>query len=456
MKAIKKAEKKTYQRDHQLSSTVLDIIDSVRANGDRTLLELAEKFDHVQLQSVKVDPASVAKAYQQVDQETVDHIRFAADQIRWFAEQELQCMQALDVQSKVPGVRLGHRLIPVEKCGCYIPSGRYPLPSSALMSVVTAKVAGVKHVAACSPAFHGCGTVHPAVLVAMDIAGADEIYCMGGAQAIAAYAYGTETVKKVDMIVGPGNKFVTEAKRQVLGDVGIDSLAGPSEVLIVADDTANPTFLAIDLLAPIVPSYQGNMILVALFAGLCEGLGLSLTFLRGATTGGTDMLARLLGRRKPHLSMGKLMLAVDGLIVLASAFVYGSIENAMYACIVIFVSTRLIDSILYGTDVGTGKLFFVMSPKVRQMGDRIIREVDRTVTYLDSHGGYTNEPGETMLCAVRRFEVFQVQAIIREEDRDAFVIVGDAGQITGEGFRSAHSDDKPLKELLQGLRKDKG
>lgn len=214
--------------------------------------------------------------------------------------------------------------------------------------------------------------------------------------------------------------------------------------------------VAIDLLAPIIPSYQGNMILVALFAGLCEGLGLSLTFLRGATTGGTDMLARLLGRRKPHLSMGKLMLAVDGLIVLASAFVYGSIENAMYACIVIFVSTRLIDSILYGTDVGTGKLFFVMSPKVRQMGDRIIREVDRTVTYLDSHGGYTNEPGETMLCAVRRFEVFQVQAIIREEDRDAFVIVGDAGQITGEGFRSAHSDDKPLKELLQGLRKDKG
>lgn len=213
---------------------------------------------------------------------------------------------------------------------------------------------------------------------------------------------------------------------------------------------------AIDLLAPIVPSYQGNMILVALFAGLCEGLGLSLTFLRGATTGGTDMLARLLGRRKPHLSMGKLMLAVDGLVVLASAFVYGSIENAMYACIVIFVSTRLIDSILYGTDVGTGKLFFVMSPKVRQMGDRIIREVDRTVTYLDSHGGYTNEPGETMLCAVRRFEVFQVQAIIREEDRDAFVIVGDAGQITGEGFRSAHPDDKPLKELLQGLRKDKG
>ena len=150
--------------------------------------------------------------------------------------------------------------------------------------------------------------------------------------------------------------------------------------------------VAIDLLAPIVPSYQGNMILVALFAGLCEGLGLSLTFLRGATTGGTDMLARLLGRRKPHLSMGKLMLAVDGVVVAVSAFVFGSVENAMYACIVIFVSTKLIDAILYGADAGTGKLFFVMSPKVRQMGQRVIGELERTVTYLDSHGGYTNEP----------------------------------------------------------------
>lgn len=211
--------------------------------------------------------------------------------------------------------------------------------------------------------------------------------------------------------------------------------------------------LMIDLFSYFLPAYQGNMILVALFAGLCEGLGLSLTFIRGATTGGTDMVARLLGRRLPHLSMGKLMLAIDGVIVVISAFVYGSIENAMYACIVIFVSTRLIDSILYGTDSGTGKLFFVMSPKVRAMGDRIIKELDRTVTYLDSHGGYSKEPGETMICAVRRFEVYQIQSIIREEDRNAFVIVGDAGEITGEGFRPVRSDDKPLKEILDGLKK---
>lgn len=248
MKVIKKAEKKTYQRSQELTNTVSSIIDDVREHGDKTLIALAKKFDGIDIASVKVDRAQIEKAYEQVSEETIQHFRFAAKQIKFFAEQQLKCMQPLNLVSEVPGLELGHRLIPVEKCGCYIPSGRHPLPSSALMSVIVAKVAGVKHVAACSPAFSGFGMIHPAVLVAMDIAGADEIYCMGGAQAIAAYAYGTETVKKVDLIVGPGNKFVTEAKRQVLGDVGIDSLAGPSEVLIIADSTANPTFIAIDLL----------------------------------------------------------------------------------------------------------------------------------------------------------------------------------------------------------------
>lgn len=215
------------------------------------------------------------------------------------------------------------------------------------------------------------------------------------------------------------------------------------------------TSAMIDVFAMFIPPYQGDMILVALFAGVCEGVGLSLTFIRGATTGGTDMIARLLARRLPHLSMGKLMLVIDGIIVVISAFVYGSIENAMYACIVIFVSTRLIDAFLYGTDVGTGKMFYVMSPKVRDMGDRIIKELDRTVTYLDSHGGYTKEPGETMVCAVRRFEIHQIQTIIREVDKDAFVIVGEAGEITGEGFRPVGSDDKPLKEIISGIKNRK-
>lgn len=270
MKVIKLAEKKTYQRDHVLTKTVLDIIDDVRTKGDQTLIELAEKFDKINISSVAITKEQVEKAYTLVPKETVEHITFAANQIRWFAQQQKECLKPLHVNSQVAGVELGHRLVPMEKVGCYIPSGRYPLPSSALMSVIVAKVAGVNQVSACSPAFHGYDTVHPAVLVAMDIAGADNMYCMGGAQAIAAYTYGTETVNKVDMIVGPGNKFVTEAKRQVLGDVGIDSLAGPSEVLIIADETANPTFLAIDLLGQAEHDPNAKPILVCTDQGVID------------------------------------------------------------------------------------------------------------------------------------------------------------------------------------------
>lgn len=262
MKILKQAEKKTYQRDSALTRTVMDIIDHVRADGDKALIEYAAKFDHMDIDTVKISPEQVQAAYEQVDQETIDTIKFAAGQIRFFAEQQRTCLKDLNIQSRVEGVEIGHRMIPVDRCGCYVPAGRHPLPSSALMGIVTAKAAGVKQVAACSPAYKGYGTIHPAVLVAMDIAGADEIYCMGGAQAVAAFAYGTESIGKVDLIVGPGNKFVTEAKRQVLGDVGIDSLAGPSEVLIVADESANPTFLAIDLLGQAEHDPNSKAILV--------------------------------------------------------------------------------------------------------------------------------------------------------------------------------------------------
>lgn len=248
MKVIKQAEKKTYERDTELTRSVMDIIDNVRENGDKALIEYAAKFDKMEIDGVKVDESTVKAAYDQIDKETLEAIKFAEGQIRFFAEKQKECLKDLDIQSKIPGLELGHRMVPIERVGCYVPAGRHPLPSSALMGIVTAKVAGVKEVAACSPAFKGFGTIHPAVLVAMDIAGADEIYCTGGAQAIAALAYGTESIKKVDLIAGPGNKFVTEAKRQVLGDVGIDSLAGPSEVLVLTDESANPTFVAIDLL----------------------------------------------------------------------------------------------------------------------------------------------------------------------------------------------------------------
>ncbi len=209
--------------------------------------------------------------------------------------------------------------------------------------------------------------------------------------------------------------------------------------------------LFIDLFSLFIKPYEGDIMIVAIMAGIMEGIGLSLTFLRGATTGGTDMAARLLTKRFRHIPMGKLMMVLDGAIVLVSAFVYGSIENAMYACIVIFVGTNIIDTILYGADSGTGKMFFVMSKKVEEMGERIMEEMNRGVTYFSSRGGYTKREGEVLLCAVRRFEVYRINKIIREIDRDAFVIVGDAGEISGEGFKPTVSDDKSLKEIIKKL-----
>lgn len=211
--------------------------------------------------------------------------------------------------------------------------------------------------------------------------------------------------------------------------------------------------VTIDLFAMFMPVYKGEPLLVAIFAGVLEGVGLALTFMRGATTGGTDMIARLVGRRMRHLSMGKLMLFIDGIVIVASGFVFKSIESAMYACIVVFVATSIIDAILYGTDAGTGKLFFVFSRKARDIGDKIMSEMDRGVTYLKSLGGFSKEDGEVLLCAVRRFEIFKIHEIIREIDKEAFVIVGDAGEITGEGFKNAKPDDTTLREIISKISK---
>lgn len=249
MKCLKDAEKRTFGRDEKTSQIVSGIIENVKKNGDVELIELSRKFDGLELDTVKISKEQVKQAYDEVDPEVITCMEKAHENILFYAQKQLETISNLDVASPVPGVRLGHRLIPVEAVGAYVPGGRYPLPSTALMLATPAKVAGVKRIAACAPANKKYGTVHPAMLVAMDIAGVDEIYCVGGAQAIAAMTYGTKTIKPVDLICGPGNSFVTEAKRQVLGDVGIDSLAGPSEVLILADHTANPDFVAIDLLA---------------------------------------------------------------------------------------------------------------------------------------------------------------------------------------------------------------
>ena len=193
----------------------------------------------------------------------------------------------------------------------------------------------------------------------------------------------------------------------------------------------------IDIVALFMPVYHGDPLIITLIGGVCEGVGLSLVFMRGATTGGTDMIARLLNHRLRHLSMGKLMLAVDGCVVLFSAIVYKSIESAVYACI----------------DAGNGKMFFIMSHKNDVIADRIIKEMDRGLTFLKSRSGYLKQDGEVLFCAVRRFEVFRISEIIREEDPDAFVIVGDAGEIAGEGFKPVRSDDRTLGEIIKAIRK---
>lgn len=205
---------------------------------------------------------------------------------------------------------------------------------------------------------------------------------------------------------------------------------------------------AIDLIGLVIPAYTGNPMLAAIFGGCLEGAGLSLVFMRGATTGGTDLIARLLNRRVRFVSMGKLMMCVDFLIVAASAFVYRSIESALYALIAIFVSTKLIDAILYGTDIGTGKIMFIISEKNDDIAKEIMRDLDRGVTILDAKGAFTRRESEVLLCAVRRYEVAQVKDIVRTIDKAAFMIVGDAGEISGEGFRASLPEDKTLFELI--------
>jgi sulfopropanediol 3-dehydrogenase len=240
-----KTEQETAEADRKVRQTVEGILDDVAQRGDEAVRELSQRFD-------KWDPASFRLKREEVDAliaslpaQVIEDITFAQAQIRRFAEAQLGTIRDLEMET-LPGVRLGHRNIPVASVGCYVPGGRYPMVASAHMSVLTAKVAGVKRVIACTPPMGGKPPA--ATIAAMAMAGADEIYVLGGIQAVAAMAIGTKTISPVDMLVGPGNAFVAEAKRQLYGRVGIDLFAGPTETLIIADDTADAEMCATDLL----------------------------------------------------------------------------------------------------------------------------------------------------------------------------------------------------------------
>ncbi len=231
--------------DRRVRETVESILADIGKRGDAAVREYSERFDGWTRDDFRLTDKEIAACLSELGSRDIDDIRFAQEQVRNFAEHQRGAIRDIEVET-LPGVVLGHRNIPVNAVGCYVPGGKYPLLASAHMSVITAKVAGVGRVATCAPPFKGRPA--PAIVAAQHLAGADEIYCLGGVQAIGAMALGTETMAPVDMLVGPGNAFVAEAKRQLFGRVGIDLFAGPTETLVIADETVDAEICATDLL----------------------------------------------------------------------------------------------------------------------------------------------------------------------------------------------------------------
>ncbi|MGX1025634.1 histidinol dehydrogenase [Streptomyces sp. SAI-097] len=229
-----------------VAERVRAILDDIRERGDEAVRQYSEKFATWGPESFRLSCEEIERIVAGVPQQVLDDIRFVQEQVRTFAQAQRDSMLDVEIET-LPGVRLGHRHVPVAAAGAYVPGGRYPLTASAHMTIVTAKVAGVPRVVACTPPIRG--EIPAATVAAMHLAGADEIYLLGGVQAVAAMAVGTETIGSVPMLAGPGNAYVAEAKRQLFGEVGIDLFAGPTEILVIADEHADPFVVAVDLLS---------------------------------------------------------------------------------------------------------------------------------------------------------------------------------------------------------------
>ncbi|MEC5180585.1 histidinol dehydrogenase [Arthrobacter sp. CG_A4] len=230
----------------EVRTTVEAIIDDIRTRGDAAVREYSEKFDGWSPESFRLTHEQIEEIIATLPRQVIDDITFVQEQVRRFAQAQRDSMTDIEIET-LPGVRLGHRHLPVASAGAYIPGGRYPLTASAHMTIITAKVAGVPRVAACTPPIRG--KIPAATIAAAHMAGADEIYLLGGVQAVTALAVGTGEIPKVNLIAGPGNAFVAEAKRQLFGEVGIDLFAGPTEILVIADEYADPFIVAVDLLS---------------------------------------------------------------------------------------------------------------------------------------------------------------------------------------------------------------
>ncbi|MCU6671318.1 histidinol dehydrogenase [Enterobacteriaceae bacterium H4N4] len=262
---LKRPQGQDAQADKSLTDTVSAIIERVKREGDAALKDYSQQFDKVVPAQFEVSAEEIETALREMDPQTRRDSEFAIAQVRRFAQAQLATMLPLEVET-LPGVHLGHRIIPVQTVGCYVPGGRYPILSAPVMSIVPATVAGCEQIIACLPP-----AAHPAMIAVCHLAGAHRIFKIGGAQAIAAMAWGTDSVPVVDKIVGPGNAFVNEAKRQVFGKVGIDALAGPSEIFTVADDSADARIIAADLLAQAEHDVHTRVGLATSSRALAEG-----------------------------------------------------------------------------------------------------------------------------------------------------------------------------------------
>jgi sulfopropanediol 3-dehydrogenase len=245
--------------DAEVSEIVKSTLKAIEARGDEAVREFSEKFDNYTPKSFKLSPAEIDSLVQKVSPQDLEDIKFAQEQVRNFAQAQRDSMQDIEVET-MPGVILGHKNIPVQSVGCYVPAGKFPMVASAHMSIVTASVAKVPRIIACTPPFKG--EPNPAVIAAMHLGGAHEIYVIGGIQAVGAMALGTASIDSVDMLVGPGNAFVAEAKRQLFGRVGIDLFAGPTETMVIADDTVDAELCATDLLGQAEHGYNSPAFLV--------------------------------------------------------------------------------------------------------------------------------------------------------------------------------------------------
>jgi sulfopropanediol 3-dehydrogenase len=263
-----KPEADRAEDDAKVRATVESILKDIEARGDAAVREYSEKFDRYAPESFRLSPAEIEALVAEVRPRDLEDIKFAQRQVRNFAQAQRDSMKDIEVET-LPGVILGHRNIPVQSVGCYVPAGKFPMVASAHMSVATASVAGVPRIVAATAPFRG--KPNPAVIAAMHLGGAHEIYVLGGVQAIGAMALGTETIAPVDMLVGPGNAFVAEAKRQLYGRVGIDLFAGPTETMVIADETVDAEMCATDLLGQAEHGYNSPAVLVTNSRNLAEG-----------------------------------------------------------------------------------------------------------------------------------------------------------------------------------------